>query len=121
VYKTQAYALAEWRNRDGEVIPRAVILRPPTAELAPGQRDQDSLPPYPTLDAILEAFVEDDLAVDAIVARGHDRATVEQVVRQVQRSEFKRRQSPPGPMVSRRAFGRDRRYPITSGYDPTAG
>ena len=120
VYKTLVWRLARWRNRDGEVIPREVIERAPTAELAPGQLDQDQLPPYETLDAILEAFVEDDLAVDEVVARGHDRATVERVVRMVQRAEFKRRQAAPGPMVSRRAFGRDRRYPVTSGYDPAA-
>jgi NAD+ synthase (glutamine-hydrolysing) len=120
VYKTLVWRLARWRNRDGEVIPREVIERPPTAELAPGQTDQDQLPPYEVLDAILEAFVEDDLAVDEVVTRGHDRATVERVVRMVQRAEFKRRQAAPGPMVSRRAFGRDRRYPITSGYDPAA-
>ena len=118
VYKTQVYALAEWRNREGEVIPRAVIAREPTAELAPGQRDQDSLPPYAVLDAILEAFVEDDLSVAEIVARGHPREVVARVVQLVQRNEFKRRQAPPGVLVSRRAFGRDRRYPITSGYDP---
>ena len=120
VYKTQVWALARWRNREGEVIPREVIERAPTAELAPGQTDQDQLPPYATLDAILEAFVEDDLAVDEVVARGHPRAVVERVVRLVQRAEFKRRQAAPGPMVSRRAFGRDRRYPITSGYEPGA-
>jgi len=118
VYKTLVWRLARWRNRDGEVIPREVIERAPTAELAPDQTDQDLLPPYETLDAILEAFVEDDLSVDEVVARGHPRATVERVVRMVQRAEFKRRQAAPGPMVSRRAFGRDRRYPITSGYDP---
>ena len=120
VYKTLVWRLSRWRNRDGEVIPREVIERAPSAELAPGQTDQDSLPPYEVLDAILEAFVEDDLAVADIVARGHDRATVERVVRMVQRAEFKRRQAAPGPMVSRRAFGRDRRYPVTSGYDPAA-
>ena len=120
VYKTQVKALAAWRNRDGAPIPQAVLGRPPTAELAPGQRDQDSLPPYPQLDAILEAFVEDDLTVAEIVARGHPRELVKRVVTLVQRNEFKRRQSPPGVLVSRRAFGRDRRYPITSGYDPSA-
>jgi NAD+ synthase (glutamine-hydrolysing) len=119
VYKTQVYRLAEWCNRGGAAIPRAVIDRPPSAELAPGQLDQDSLPPYPQLDAILEAFVEDDLTVAEIVARGHPRELVKRVVTLVQRNEFKRRQAPPGVLVSRRAFGRDRRYPITSGYDPS--
>ena len=121
VYKTLVWKLARWRNREGEVIPNEVIERAPTAELAPGQTDQDSLPPYETLDAILEALVEDDLTVAEIVARGHGQAVVERVVRLVQRAEFKRRQAAPGPMVSRRAFGSDRRYPVTSGYDPTAG
>jgi NAD+ synthase (glutamine-hydrolysing) len=121
VYKTRVWALARWRNRAGEVIPREVIERAPTAELAPGQTDQDQLPPYEVLDAILEAFVEDDLTADQVVARGHPRALVERVLGSVQRAEFKRRQGAPGPKVSRRAFGRERRYPITSGYDPLAG
>jgi NAD+ synthase (glutamine-hydrolysing) len=121
VYKVQVYRLAAWRNRDGEAIPRGVIERAPTAELAPGQRDDDSLPPYPVLDAILEAFIEDDLTVAEIVARGHPREVVARVVALVQRNEFKRRQAAPGAMVSRRAFGRDRRYPITSGYEPGRG
>ncbi len=119
VYKVQVCALAAWRNRAGGPIPRAVLERPPTAELAPGQLDQDTLPPYAQLDAILEAFVEDDLTVAEIVARGHPREVVKRVVTLVQRNEFKRRQAPPGVLVSRRAFGRDRRYPITSGYDPS--
>lgn len=119
VYKTQVWDLARWRNRDGEVIPDEVIRRAPSAELAPGQTDQDSLPPYAELDAILSGWIEDDLTVDEICARGHARATVTRVVGLVQRNEFKRRQAAPGPMVSRRAFGRDRRYPITSGYRPT--
>jgi NAD+ synthase (glutamine-hydrolysing) len=116
VYKTLVYRLAAWRNRDGEVIPAEVIRRAPSAELAPGQTDQDSLPPYAVLDAILEGWIEDDLTVEQLVARGFERATVIDVVRKVQRNEFKRRQAAPGPMLSRRAFGRDRRYPITSGY-----
>jgi NAD+ synthase (glutamine-hydrolysing) len=118
VYKTLVYRLARWRNRAARVIPEEVIARAPSAELAPGQTDQDSLPPYGVLDAILEGWIEDNLTVAEIVARGFDRATVEREVRMVQRNEFKRRQAPPGAMVSRRAFGRDRRYPITSGYSP---
>ncbi|HWP94795.1 MAG TPA: NAD+ synthase [Gammaproteobacteria bacterium] len=120
VYKTLVYRLAHDRNAIAPVIPAAVIARAPSAELAPGQTDQDTLPPYEVLDAILEAYIEDDLTVRQIVTeRGFDEATVKRVVRMVQRAEYKRRQGPPGVLISRRAFGRDRRYPITSGYDPT--
>ncbi|MCS6947159.1 MAG: NAD(+) synthase, partial [Steroidobacteraceae bacterium] len=114
--KTQVYRLAEYRNSLGEVIPRRVIERPPSAELRPNQKDTDSLPEYPVLDAILEAFIEEDLSVDEIVARGYDKATVGRVLDLVKRNEYKRRQAPPGVRVSRRAFGRDWRYPITNGY-----
>ena len=93
-----------------------MIEREPSAELRPDQKDTDSLPPYEVLDAILEAFIEEDLSVDEIVARGFDRAVVGRVLDMVKRNEYKRRQSPPGIRVSRRAFGRDWRYPITSGY-----
>ncbi len=116
VYKTEVYALANWRNRDGEVIPQAVIGRPPTAELRAGQTDQDSLPPYDLLDGILQRFIEGEASVDEIVAEGFERSTAERVASLVLRAEWKRRQSAPGPKVSRRAFGRDRRYPITSGW-----
>ena len=121
-YKTTVYALAEYRNAlaaergEAEVIPRRVITRPPSAELAPDQLDQDSLPPYEVLDDVLKAFVEEDAGSSDIVARGHDAAVVERVIRLVLRNEYKRRQAPPGVRVTPRAFGRDRRYPITSGY-----
>ena len=93
-----------------------MIERPPSAELRPNQKDSDSLPPYEVLDPILEAFIEEDLSVDEIAARGFDRATVVRVLDLVKRNEYKRRQAPPGVRVSRRAFGRDWRYPITNGY-----
>jgi NAD+ synthase (glutamine-hydrolysing) len=123
VTKTWVYRLARWRNaRAGRaLVPEAALVRPPTAELAPGQLDADALPPYPVLDAILEAYIEDDLTVAEIVARGHDEATVRRVVRLVATNEYKRRQAPPGVRVSRRAFGRERRYPITSGYGRGGG
>jgi NH3-dependent NAD+ synthetase len=98
------------------VIPQRVIDRPPSAELRPDQKDSDSLPDYAVLDAILEAFIEEDLSVAEIVARGYDRATVGRVLAMVKRNEYKRRQAPPGVRISQRAFGRDWRYPITSGY-----
>src|SRR6185437_9364413 len=98
------------------VIPQRVIDRPPSAELRFEQKDSDSLPPYEILDPILEAFIEQDLSVDEIEARGFDRATVGRVLDLVKRNEYKRRQAPPGVRVSRRAFGRDWRYPITNGY-----
>ena len=114
--KLLVYRLAAYRNRNGEVIPQRVIDRPPSAELRPDQKDSDSLPPYEVLDAILEAFIEEDLSVDQIQARGFDRATIGRVLDLVKRNEYKRRQAPPGVRVSRRAFGRDWRYPITNGY-----
>ena len=120
VYRLSRYRnqLARERNEYAgqDVIPQRVIDREPTAELRPDQKDTDSLPPYEVLDAILEAFIEDDLSVDDIVARGFDRAVVGRVLDMVKRNEYKRRQAPPGIRVSRRAFGRDWRYPITSGY-----
>jgi NAD+ synthase (glutamine-hydrolysing) len=114
--KMLVYRLAKYRNSLGSVIPARVIEREPSAELRPGQKDSDSLPPYEILDPILEAFIEEDLSVDEIEARGFDRATVGRVLDLVKRNEYKRRQAPPGVRVSRRAFGRDWRYPITSGY-----
>jgi NAD+ synthase (glutamine-hydrolysing) len=116
VYKTQVYALARWRNGQGEVIPAAVIERAPSAELRDNQTDQDSLPPYAVLDDILRRFIELDEPRSAIVKAGHDRATVERVAALVLRNEYKRRQSAPGPRVTARSFGRDRRFPISSGY-----
>jgi NAD+ synthase (glutamine-hydrolysing) len=139
VYKTVVYRLARWRNEagnpvwgstnpgvrpvDGDPMPDArrpipveVIDRPPSAELRDNQTDQDSLPPYDELDAILERFIEGEQSQADIVAAGHDAATVQRVVRLVLLNEFKRRQAAPGPRVTTRAFGRERRYPITSGW-----
>ena len=114
--KLLVYRLANYRNTVSPVIPARVIERAPSAELRHEQKDSDSLPPYEVLDPILEAFIEEDLSVDEIEARGFDRATVARVLDLVKRNEYKRRQAPPGVRVSRRAFGRDWRYPITSGY-----
>jgi len=118
VPKTLVYRLARWRNaRAGKPwIPERSITKPPSAELRPGQLDQDSLPPYEVLDPILEAYVEDDRTVDEIVAMGFERATVERVVRMVDRNEYKRRQAAPGVKITPRAFGRDRRLPLAAKY-----
>ncbi len=116
VFKTMVYRLARWRNRNGEVIPERVIERPPSAELRPDQKDTDSLPPYELLDAILERYVELDQGIEEIVAAGYDEFLVKRVVGMVDRNEYKRRQAPPGIKVSRRAYGRDRRYPIVNGF-----
>ncbi|MCY4601454.1 MAG: NAD(+) synthase, partial [Acidobacteria bacterium] len=118
VLKTWVYRLADWRNRDGEVIPRRIIDKPPTAELRANQLDSDSLPPYDLLDAILEAYVEQDRSPAQIESAGFERATVERVVQLVDRAEYKRRQAPPGVRISTRAFGKDRRLPITNRYRP---
>ncbi len=114
--KTMVYRLARYRNTLGDAIPERVITRPPSAELAPDQKDSDSLPPYDILDPILKMFIEDDMSVDQISAEGYDRETVVRVLGMIRRNEYKRRQAPPGVRVSERAFGRDWRYPITSGY-----
>ena len=118
LYKTEVFALCRWRNRqgDGEIIPQAVIDRPPSAELRENQTDQDSLPPYEMLDAILHRHVEMESSAAEIIADGFDAATVTRVLQLVRISEWKRRQAAPGPKLSRRAFGRERRYPITSGW-----
>ncbi|MEX0592195.1 MAG: NAD+ synthase [Nitriliruptoraceae bacterium] len=116
VRKLLVYDLARWRNRDRVVIPLASIDKPPSAELRPGQLDQDSLPDYAVLDDLVTAYVEEDLGIDAIIARGHDEATVRRVVQMIDRAEYKRRQSAPGPKITQRAFGRDRRVPITNGW-----
>jgi NAD+ synthase (glutamine-hydrolysing) len=116
VPKTLVYQLAAYRNGIAPVIPQRVIDRPPSAELAPDQKDTDSLPDYDVLDPILERYVERDQCADEIAAEGYDRATVERVIGLVDRNEYKRRQAPPGVRITRRAFGRDRRYPITNGY-----
>ena len=117
VSKTLVYELARWRNREHEVIPAATIAKPPSAELRPNQLDTDSLPSYDLLDRILEAYVEKDLAVDDIVKQGFDRAMVERVARMVDRNEYKRRQSAPGVKITPKALGRDRRLPITNGFE----
>ncbi len=114
VYKTQVYALARWRNTCGAPIPEHTLTRAPSAELRPDQTDQDSLPPYDVLDAILESYVEDDRSVAEIVRAGHDETLVRRIARMVDAAEFKRRQSPPGVKITPRAFGKDRRVPITN-------
>lgn len=117
-YKTQVYALARWRNRqgDGELIPVRVIERPPTAELRDGQLDQDSLPPYEELDAILHRFIELQQSLEEIAAAGFETTVVNRVIAMVYQAEYKRRQAAPGPKITAKAFGRDRRYPITSAW-----
>ncbi len=116
VFKTTVYQLANYRNQLSPAIPQRVIDRPPSAELAPNQVDQDTLPPYDMLDAILNLFIEKDLDLDAIVAQGFDETTVRKIIKMVLKNEYKRRQAPPGTRITQKAFGRDRRYPITSGY-----
>lgn len=118
VFKTMVYDLSRYRNNlgDGEIIPDRVITRPPSAELAPDQIDEDSLPPYDVLDAILRMFIEEFQSIDEIVASGYDRETAERVANLVLINEYKRRQSAPGIRITKRAFGKDRRYPITSHY-----
>lgn len=120
VPKTWVYRLASFLNRkEGrEVIPESILQRPPTAELREGQKDTDSLPPYETLDPILKAYVEEERGVEEVVAMGFDRRTVMEVIRKVDRNEYKRRQSPPGIKITPRAFGKERRLPITNLYDP---
>ncbi len=123
LYKMQVYALSRWRNTtvppgalgpSGEVIPKNIIDKAPSAELRPNQTDQDSLPPYPVLDDILECLVEHEMGVDAIVERGHDRELVHRIEHLLYIAEYKRRQSAPGVKITRKNFGRDRRYPITN-------
>lgn len=116
VPKTLVFELSRYRNLSEEVIPQRVIDRPPSAELAPDQKDEDSLPPYDVLDRILELYVEQDCSAEAIIAQGLDRGQVERVIRLVDMNEYKRRQAPIGVRITQRGFGRDRRYPITSGW-----
>jgi NAD+ synthase (glutamine-hydrolysing) len=116
VPKMLVYQLARYRNSLSPVIPERVIIRPPSAELAPDQVDADSLPPYDVLDPILERYIEKDQSADEIIAAGFSREDVARAISLVDRNEYKRRQSPPGIRITSRAFGRDRRYPITSGY-----
>ncbi|MGG5809229.1 NAD+ synthase [Falsiroseomonas sp. CW058] len=130
VWKMTVFELSRWRNANrppdakgpaGLVMPDRVITKPPSAELKPDQKDQDTLPPYEVLDAILEGLVEKEQGVDALVAEGHDRATVLRVWRMLDRAEYKRRQAPPGVKITPRAFGRDRRYPLTNGFSALVG
>ena len=118
VPKTLVYELCRWRNAEGpgEPIPERVLTKAPSAELRPDQKDTDSLPPYGSLDPIIEGYVEDDLGIEEIVAQGHDRGTVDRVVRMIDRAEYKRRQAAPGIKITPKAFGRDRRMPITNRY-----
>lgn len=116
VYKMKVFALAEYRNTISPVIPQRVIDRPPSAELAPDQKDEDSLPAYPVLDAILESYIEHDESAEHIIAAGFEREDVMRVLRLVDITEYKRRQAPIGVRVTRRGFGRDRRYPVTNGW-----
>ena len=121
VPKTLVYELARYRNaleasEVEDVIPQEVIDRAPSAELLPGQSDEDSLPPYAILDEILELYVEKDLSADAIILQGFDKKVVQHVVKLVDRNEYKRRQSPVGIRLTERGFGRDRRYPITNAW-----
>ena len=116
VYKIQVFELARWLNRECEIIPANTITKPPSAELRPDQKDSDSLPDYNVLDAILSANIEQRLGIDAIVALGFERQLVARIVRLLQLAEYKRRQAPPGVKITERAFGRDRRYPITHGF-----
>ncbi len=130
LYKTKVYDLSRWRNENvpegglgpkGVVIPENIFTRPPSAELRPDQTDQDTLPPYAALDDILEGFIEEDLSIDDVVARGHDPETVARVERMLYVAEYKRRQAPPGVKITRRMFGRDRRYPIVNSFRDKPG
>ena len=125
VYKTTVFALSRWRNQHlpagacgpaGTVIPERVITKPPSAELRPDQKDQDSLPPYDELDAILQGLVEQDLSARELVDQGQDPDVVRRVSNLLDLAEYKRRQAPPGVKITRKAFGRDRRYPITNAF-----
>ena len=128
VYKTTVFEVARWRNAhcpvgalgpSGPVMPERVITKPPSAELKPDQKDQDTLPPYDQLDAILYCLIEQEMGPDEIVSAGHDRAVVLRIFRMLDRAEYKRRQAPPGVKITSRAFGRDRRYPIVNGFTET--
>ena len=116
VAKTLVWRLARYRNQTGEIIPERIITRPPSAELRANQCDQDSLPDYEILDAIMQRYVEHDMAARDIIADGYSEADVRKVIGLIDRSEYKRRQSPPGIRITERGFGRDRRYPITNKY-----
>jgi len=114
VFKTEVYELSRFRNENGVAIPQAIIDKPPSAELRPDQKDSDSLPPYDVLDAILESYIENDAGMADVIDAGHDPEIVAKVFALVDRAEYKRRQAAPGPKVTTKAFGRDRRLPITN-------
>ena len=116
VSKTRVFALSNWRNQQSEVIPQRVIDRPPSAELAPDQKDSDSLPDYSILDPILERYIEHDQCAADMLAAGFAAQDINRIMRMVDTTEYKRRQAPPGVRITERAFGRDRRYPVTSGF-----
>ena len=116
LYKTEVYQLSRYLNREEEIIPENTMVKPPSAELRPDQKDSDSLPLYEQLDPILMAYVEESCSVDEIVQRGFNREMVQKVIRMVDRNEYKRRQSPPGIKITSRAFGKDWRLPITNRY-----
>jgi NAD+ synthase len=125
IYKTEVYALARWRNDHapegglgpaGRVVPESSLTRPPTAELRPNQTDQDTLPPYEVLDAILRGLIEEEQSIDQIVSRGFPRDLVTRVQHLLYSAEYKRRQAPPGVKITRKSFGRDRRYPLTNAF-----
>jgi NAD+ synthase (glutamine-hydrolysing) len=116
VFKTDVYRLARWVNRNDEVIPASTIDKPPSAELRPDQRDEDSLPPYEVLDSILNCYIVEHLSPDEIVKRGHEAAVVADIINKVTFSEYKRRQAAPGLKVSPRAFGMGRRIPVAQRY-----
>ena len=125
VYKTTVFDLCHWRNQHksgnlmgpmGRVIPERIITKPPSAELRPDQKDEDSLPAYDKLDDILRCLIEGEMGVDEIVSRGHEPETVQRVWHMLDLAEYKRRQAPPGVKITHRAFGRERRYPITNSF-----
>ncbi|HZJ48504.1 MAG TPA: NAD(+) synthase, partial [Acidimicrobiia bacterium] len=118
LFKHEVYALCRWRNTLSPVIPENVLTKAPSAELRHDQKDEDSLPPYEVLDPILESYIERDEGVDEIVARGFDEQVVIDVIALVDKAEYKRRQAPPGPKVTVKSFGRDRRLPITNRWRP---
>ena len=119
VYKTMVYDLSYYRNKiaNADIIPKNILLKEPSAELKPDQRDTDSLPPYNLLDPILQAYVEEDLSIEEIVSLGYKPEMVKRVVRMVDGNEYKRRQAAPGIKISHRAFGKDRRFPITNRFN----
>jgi NAD+ synthase len=121
VYKMTVFELSNWRNQQGRVIPERIITKPPSAELRPNQKDEDSLPPYPVLDDILHCIIEQEMNLEEIAARGHAAETVNRVWKMLDRAEYKRRQACPGVKISSKAFGRDRRYPITNKFTDVVG